>query len=136
MSDNEIKQETYVTHEGMGEAIQEWGEEIGLDKVDPETRAVLIGVFRDGWSLCLHKTMQPARDLSIMLLQMAALSRKQGDEFKVVMGGQALETIEALCHQIVGQPEGWQLDDVVEMVRVDSPEEFEEMIRKKEDSDG
>ena len=131
---DEIKQETHIPHEGMGEAIKEWAEEIGLDGVEKETQDVLVGVFRDGWSLCMHHTMKPSRDLAMMFLQMVALSRQKGGEFKVVLGGQALEAIEGLCHEIIGKPESWQLEGMVEMVEV-SKEEMERLQQEHEEKD-
>jgi hypothetical protein len=126
VSDDEIKQETRVPHEGMRDAIKEWAEEIGLDEVPKETQDILVGVFRDGWSMCMHHTMKPSRDLAMMFLQMVALTKRRDDgDMKVVLAGEALAVIEKLCHEIVGKPEGWQLDGMVEVVEVDAPEGFE-----------
>lgn len=134
MSDQNIKQETWIPHEGMGEALAEWAEEIGLEDLPEEAKNVLIGTFKDGWSMCLHHTMAPARDLSMMLLQMIELAKKHGsDEAKVVLGGQALEFVGTLANQIVGQPADWQLDDFVEAVQVDMenpPEDLPDEVRQ------
>jgi len=134
MSDEKIKQETWIPHEGMGEALAEWAEEIGLEDLPEEAKNVLIGAFKDGWSMCLHHTMAPARDLSMMLLQMIELAKKHGsDEAKVVLGGQALEFVGTLANQIVGQPADWQLDDIVEAVQVDMenpPEDLPDEVRE------
>jgi hypothetical protein len=139
--DTKIKQETYIEHEAMGEGIREWAKEIDLASLPEDAQDLLTGVFRDGFSMCLHKTLAPARDLSMMLLQMIALGKKAGPEAKLVLAGQPVEMMEELCHKIVGLPADWQLDDIVEAVHVDlenPPEDLpdeavEEMKKIKEE---
>jgi len=117
-----IKQETWIPHEGMGGAIEEWAQEVNLQEYPKEVQDFLVSVYRDGWSGCLHHTMAPARDMAMMLLQVSEISKNQGKDqkdFKVVLGGQALEFLEELAHKIVGLPADWQLDDIVEAVQVD-----------------
>lgn len=134
MSDEKIKQETWIPHEQMGEALSEWAEEIGLDQLPEDARNILIRTFKDGWSMCLHHTMAPARDLSMMLLQMVQLSKTHGDgNAKLVLGGQALGFVETLAQKIVGQPADWQLDDIVEAVHVDMdnpPDDLPDEVRE------
>jgi len=76
----------------------------------------------------------------MMLLQIIQISKKTGtdkESYKVILGGQSLEFIEDLAHKVVGTPEDWQLDDVVEAVQVDLdnppddlPEEVLEAMRQ------
>jgi hypothetical protein len=136
--DGKIEQETWIPHEGMGIAIKEWAEAIELAQLPTEAQELLMQAFRDGWGGCLHHTMAPSRDLAMMLLQIVEVSKKPGQQdFKVVLGGQALEFIEEMAHKIVGLPADWQLDDIVEAVQVDLenppedlPDEVVEELRK------
>jgi len=125
MSDHKIETETHIEHQVLGDALKEWAEEVGLDQLGPEERSILMGVFRDGWGLCLHHSMRPARDLAMMLLQMAALAERQGD-CKVLLGHQALDAVRDLCHRIIGRPTEGQLDDFVELVQTEPPRESED----------
>jgi hypothetical protein len=113
MSDEKIKREMHVVHEGMAKAVEEWSQEMGLDEMSREARDILVSTFREGYSTCLNRTLRPAVDLSMVLLQLISLQRSQGaKEFKI--SAEALGFFEGLCHKIAGVPEQWQLDDIVE----------------------
>ncbi len=118
-----IEQSLVVMHEEMGRAVEQWAEQAGLEEMDEESRRILKGIFIEGWSGCLHSTLSPARNLAMALLQMAALAERAGDDFKVVIGGPALKTLTALCTRVVGTPEQWQLDELVDTVHVEVPDE-------------
>lgn len=123
MSDEKIKQEMLVVHKVMAEAVAEWSQEVGLDSLSQETQDALVSTFQDGYGACLNRTLRPAVDLSMVLLQMISLQRNNGaKDFRI--SSEALGFLENLCNKIVGLPEQWQLDDVVETVNAgDLPDE-------------
>lgn len=117
MSDNTIQQEMLVQHEEMKEIIDEWIIENLGEQLSEVQYNTVSGFLVNGWSLCINTTMQPALDLSLILLQSIAMVRtKFGADGKLTLAGPMMDGIEQLCHEIAGRPETWQLDDAVEMV--------------------
>lgn len=132
MPNNKIQQETWIPHEELNAAIKEWAEEVQLNQLPKEAQEIMIGVFTEGWSRCLSHTMEPARDLSLLLLQMSQIKDSKGHEdSSLVLKGQPLEIIEGLAKRIIGMPADWQLDDMVKAVEVDldnPPEDLPEEV--------
>lgn len=137
MSNDSIQQETWVPHEELSKAVEEWAQEAELEQLPPEAQKIMRAVFTEGWSACLHSTMSPARDLAMALLQMIQIARTRfAENPRLMLGGQSLEFIEEMCHKLVGQPADWQLESLVEAIEVtdeneaDLPEEVREALRK------
>jgi len=60
MTDKPIEQSTYIVHEELGKAIDEWVKETGIDQLPEDAQRLMVNTFKDGWSECLHRTMMPA----------------------------------------------------------------------------
>jgi hypothetical protein len=124
VEDTSIEQSTLIEHERLREASEEWLKETGAANMDEHVRSVLVGAFADGWSRCMEKTMRPATDLAMILLQVMALQDKNG--MGVTLSVDALQSLRDLCNKIVGMPEQWQLNTVVELVDIKESQEESE----------
>lgn len=128
--DKPIETSTYIAHEGMGNSLREFLDETGLDEAPQPVKELVAAAFNAGWGGCLQETLNPAKNLAMVMLQIMSLEEKvkgeksSGDDkedFKIVLRGQALEELRGLCNQVVGLPESWQLDEMVQPIQMEEP---------------